>query len=385
MEKKTLLTVNVVTYNHRPWIAKCLDSILEQQTNFKFIVRIFDDCSTDGTKEICAEYANKYPDIIQFYPTEKNLGLPANPLRSYRDITTPYYLYIEGDDWRKDVHGFQEQVDCLEHNTDIIFCAAQAAVCKNNIYYGETPKIDEGMYSKKIIIDNPKKLFFSKLLCRIVRTKYININKNYPQAYTYDVTQMYELLKKGNFYFIKKVFGVYNKTESGITTSLHLFDRIKFTYDRLYKYNVYTNREYEKCLFAFFYNTVGWIYNSNDMINLKNGNKIKQKEYKKSTLINYIKPLNKKDNHISQQQMKSLLKTIRRFMYLFFPPVIPMIFHGFRDMLRFLRKKVQSSQKHKHLIKDIRHFIYHFLPPLIPMAVHGCRDIIRSIRKRFAK
>ena len=35
-----------------------------QKTNFPFEIILGEDESTDGTREICIEYANKYPQII---------------------------------------------------------------------------------------------------------------------------------------------------------------------------------------------------------------------------------------------------------------------------------------------------------------------------------
>ena len=88
--KKALLTVNIITYNHVKYIEECIKSILAQKTNFKFIIRIFDDCSTDGTTEICEKYANKYPKKIQLYKADHNLGVKrgvyVNALRSYENI-----------------------------------------------------------------------------------------------------------------------------------------------------------------------------------------------------------------------------------------------------------------------------------------------------------
>ena len=262
MTQKTLLTVNVVTYNHKKWISKCLDSILEQKTNFKFIIRIFDDCSTDGTIDICKYYTKKYPEIINFYPSSKNLGITNNVLRSYRGITTPYYLYIEGDDWRDNINGFQEQIDCLEKFTNVIACMSHVKYYENGTYTKSTLPLHEGIYTLKYVIEHPEHILYSNLLTRIVRTEAININKTYPQAYIYDVTQIYELLQQGHLYFIKKEYGVYNKTHTGITTSLKLFERINFTYQRIYKYNKFTNNKFQLNLIYFLHYTILWTLNT---------------------------------------------------------------------------------------------------------------------------
>ena len=61
-----MVTVLLVTYNHQPYIRKALDSILEQKTNFKFIIRVLDDCSLDGSVDIIKSYRDRYPSIIEF-------------------------------------------------------------------------------------------------------------------------------------------------------------------------------------------------------------------------------------------------------------------------------------------------------------------------------
>ena len=45
------VSVLVVTYQHAPFIADCLDGILAQQTDFPFEVIIGEDGSDDGTRE----------------------------------------------------------------------------------------------------------------------------------------------------------------------------------------------------------------------------------------------------------------------------------------------------------------------------------------------
>ena len=97
--KNRLLTVNVITFNQEKYISHCIDSLLSQKTDFDYIIRIFEDCSTDNTAAICKSYAEKYPDKIEFYPSSVNLGAERNALRSYQDIRTKYYMFIEGDDY----------------------------------------------------------------------------------------------------------------------------------------------------------------------------------------------------------------------------------------------------------------------------------------------
>jgi glycosyltransferase involved in cell wall biosynthesis len=60
-----LVSVCIITYNHQPFVAQALDSILSQETDFPFELLVHDDCSTDGTTEILRDYASRYPDLIR--------------------------------------------------------------------------------------------------------------------------------------------------------------------------------------------------------------------------------------------------------------------------------------------------------------------------------
>lgn len=78
-QSKPMVSVIVSTYQHAPYIKECLDSILSQKAAFPFEIVLGEDESTDGTREICIEYANKYPDTIRLF------------LRSRKDV-----VYING-------------------------------------------------------------------------------------------------------------------------------------------------------------------------------------------------------------------------------------------------------------------------------------------------
>ena len=51
-KKTPKVSVCVITYNQEKYIAQCLQSIVDQETDFDFEIIVGDDCSTDGTREI---------------------------------------------------------------------------------------------------------------------------------------------------------------------------------------------------------------------------------------------------------------------------------------------------------------------------------------------
>jgi glycosyltransferase involved in cell wall biosynthesis len=118
MKKRPLVSVKTITYNHEPFIAQCIESVMMQKTNFDFEFIIGEDCSTDGTMAIVQKYAKKYPDIIRIITSEHNVGAAENDHRSDLACIGKYVAFCEGDDYWLDPYKLQKQVDFLEANPD---------------------------------------------------------------------------------------------------------------------------------------------------------------------------------------------------------------------------------------------------------------------------
>src|SRR3954469_12007804 len=73
-----LVSVCVQTYQHVNYIKDCMEGILMQQTNFPFEILLGEDQSTDGTREICIEYAQKYPDKIRLFLHHRENNIKIN-------------------------------------------------------------------------------------------------------------------------------------------------------------------------------------------------------------------------------------------------------------------------------------------------------------------
>ena len=64
MSQPYQITVYCLAFNHEPYIRQTLEGFVSQKTDFPFKVIVHDDASTDGTRAIIEEYAQKYPSII---------------------------------------------------------------------------------------------------------------------------------------------------------------------------------------------------------------------------------------------------------------------------------------------------------------------------------
>jgi len=120
-EKHAKVSVCVVTYNQRKYIRQCLQSIVDQEANFDFEVIIGDDCSTDGTRSIVMEFAEKYPDVVKPIYHTINVGATKNLLTVHSAACGNYIAHMDGDDYMLPGK-LQLQVDGLEKNPDCTIC-----------------------------------------------------------------------------------------------------------------------------------------------------------------------------------------------------------------------------------------------------------------------
>ncbi len=130
------VSIVVTTYNHKDYISNCLDNILNQQTNFNYEIILGDDESDDGTREICQEYAKKYPNKIRLFLRSRKdvikIGGRAtgryNFIENLKACKGKYIALCEGDDYWTDPLKLQKQVDFLEANDDYALCFHEVAV-----------------------------------------------------------------------------------------------------------------------------------------------------------------------------------------------------------------------------------------------------------------
>jgi len=115
-----LVSVLVITYLHEDYIARCIQGIIMQETDFSFELIIGTDCSPDRTDEIVREFHSNYPEIIRPVYRERNLGALANSTNSLKKARGKYISTCDGDDEWTDRLKLQKQVSMLEENPDIV-------------------------------------------------------------------------------------------------------------------------------------------------------------------------------------------------------------------------------------------------------------------------
>lgn len=125
------VSVCMTAYNARGFIDQAIQSILDQRGPFHLKLIIGDDCSMDGTSDICADYARRFPNRVIHRRNSANLGLRHNFFQVLNScLSSRYIAFCEGDDYWTCSSKLAEQIDFLARNPDVI-----AHAHNTRIYY----------------------------------------------------------------------------------------------------------------------------------------------------------------------------------------------------------------------------------------------------------
>lgn len=114
-----VISVIVCTYNQEKTISRTLDSILMQKCTLPLEIVIGEDCSTDGTREICQRYQQLYPDVIRLVANESNKGLVDNYFDCMLSCRGKYIADCAGDDYWIDSYKLEKQLKVMDANPDV--------------------------------------------------------------------------------------------------------------------------------------------------------------------------------------------------------------------------------------------------------------------------
>lgn len=94
-----MLTVSVIipNYNNAKYLNQCIDSVLAQTYPIKEVI-IYDDCSTDGSREILKDYELRSSRVRVIYG-EMNVGVSAARDMAIKATSTDYVCMLDADDY----------------------------------------------------------------------------------------------------------------------------------------------------------------------------------------------------------------------------------------------------------------------------------------------
>ena len=189
------ISVIIPVYNIKNYLFDCIYSILEQ-TYKNIEVIIIDDGSSDGSENICDQFALKDPRIKVHH--KFNSGVSDSRNIGISLATGDYICFIDGDDFIENDY-FEKAVSILnEYNPKILINTYKLYYGVNNIVEpfkkDKTKYLSKNEFLKGIFIG---KLFNWSPVCKFFHSSIINKLK-FDKEYCYgeDLLFIYDLINK---------------------------------------------------------------------------------------------------------------------------------------------------------------------------------------------
>lgn len=117
--EKPLISIIVPVYNVESYLAECIDSLVNQ-TYPHLEILLVDDGSTDGSGQICDDYAQKDARIKVIH--KKNGGNTSARKAGLRVATGAYVQFVDSDDWVEPDMCESLMALAQEHGADVVRC-----------------------------------------------------------------------------------------------------------------------------------------------------------------------------------------------------------------------------------------------------------------------
>lgn len=169
------LTIIVPAYNSEKWLRECVDSILNQETQYTFQAVFVDDGSQDGTAEILDGYADD-PRVLVIH--QENKGHSGARNTALKRLRSRYVLFVDSDDIL--LPGAVERLlsTAYINDADVVEGSAYAFNDADRLY--EMPK-ENHVHTRENLIGAPwAKVISAQLMSRL----------EFPMGYLYEDTIM---------------------------------------------------------------------------------------------------------------------------------------------------------------------------------------------------
>jgi glycosyltransferase involved in cell wall biosynthesis len=163
------VSICVLTYNQGTFIRQCLQSLVDQDTNFNYEIIVSDDYSTDDTRSVIVEFQKRYPDKIKTIFHEENIGAYNNFMHTHKMAIGEYIAHMDGDDYALPGK-LQIQSDFLDKNPSC-----------NLLWHPMKIIYPDGTVQEKNEISNPS--FYKISFSRKDLLKFIAIGGNSSKMY----------------------------------------------------------------------------------------------------------------------------------------------------------------------------------------------------------
>lgn len=224
------------TYNHEDYIVQAIEGVLEQKTNFPIELIIGEDYSTDKTRAIVKEFAEKYPDIITPILHEKNYGATYNLIHLITRSEADIIAICDGDDYWTDPLKLQKEYEFLSENNNIGMLCSKSRLFfqkKNRLegYLGNANvETYEGLFEGYSDVSAPSLVFRKELMLQCIDDCQPLIEKEI----FFDTPMALWFAYKSSIKYFDEFRSVYRRLENSASNITNTRKRFEFNKKHLY-------------------------------------------------------------------------------------------------------------------------------------------------------
>jgi glycosyltransferase involved in cell wall biosynthesis len=285
------VSICMITYNQEKYISQSIEGVIRQNVNFQIELIIGEDCSTDTTREICLKYQNKYPSLITLLPSNKNVGMNQNFIRTLHACKGQYIAICEGDDYWVNPSKLKKQIEFLDKHQSFSLCFHRA----NKI------KLNKQITSSFENIESRKYLGVELLTKTFIPTASVVFRNDRKEDYSFlankniiypDIFLWLNIASKGEVFCLSENMSVYRIQENSVTNVVYSKENVEKIINNFKILNNTFNYKYDKIVNSI----ISKNYIKISKIGFKKGDIIYSK-YLMLSAIYYIKSIFKKTNY----------------------------------------------------------------------------------------
>ena len=126
------LSVIIPVYNAQKYLKQCIDSVLNQKTDYKYEIICIDDGSIDDSPKILEAYL-EYDNMRVISQTNHGIAFARN--RGIENANGKYILLVDNDDYLAENFIQKLLKDALHYDADIVKCGYSMFNEKKRSYF----------------------------------------------------------------------------------------------------------------------------------------------------------------------------------------------------------------------------------------------------------
>ena len=216
--KTPTVSVLMLAYQHADFIEESVASVVAQKTSFEIELLIGEDCSPDGTRELCKKLLNQHPNIIRLITSDANIGIIKNFLRLLVRARGRYIALLDGDDYWIVQDKLSAQVALLEDNPNYSWSGTRTANKKFWVHPQSSYGLQEVLL--RYIVHTSSVLFRAECITRW---------PCFPSVVCLDHLLFAYLAAQGRCGFIDRETSYYRRHDGGVWSGAEAGDRLEMT------------------------------------------------------------------------------------------------------------------------------------------------------------